>query len=118
MKQLFLFAVCFFFFAVYGKSQQNIPVSDTIKVILENYKVKVTEYVSNPGKDICGKGKHTHAAHLAILLTDAKVTVTTPDGKTQIFDVIAGTAFWSEAETHIAINSGSKIAKAYLVELK
>jgi len=35
-----------------------------------------------------------------------------------MFDVTAGTAFWSEAETHIAINSGSKIAKAYIVELK
>ncbi len=118
MKQLFLFAVCFFGFAVYGKSQQHISVSDTIKVIVENDKVKVTEYVSNPGKDICGKGKHTHAPHLSILLTDAKVTVTTLDGKTQIFDLKAGAAFWSEAETHIAINSGSKIAKAYLVELK
>jgi hypothetical protein len=118
MKQLFLFAICFFGFAVYGKSQQNIPVSDTIKVILENDKVKVTEYLSNPGKDICGKGKHTHASHLSILFTDAKATVTTPDGKTQIFDLKAGTAFWSEAETHIAINSGSKIAKAYIVELK
>ena len=118
MKQLFLFAVCFFCFAVYGKSQQNIPVSDTIKVILENDKVKVTAYVSNPEKDICGKGRHTHAPHLSILLTDAKVTVTTPDGKTQIYDLKAGATFWSEAETHIAINSGSKIAKAYLVELK
>lgn len=118
MKQLFLFTVCFIGFAVYGKSQQNIPVSDTIKVILENDKVKVTEYVSNPGKDICGKGKHTHAPHLSILLTDANVTVTTPDGNTQIFDLKAGAAFWSEAETHIAINSGSKIAKAYIVEVK
>ena len=118
MKQLFLFAVCLFCFAVYGKSQQNIPVSDTIKVILENNKLKVTEYVSNPGKDICGKGKHTHTPHLSILLTDATVTVTPLDGKTQMFDVTAGTAFWSEAETHIAINSGSKIAKAYIVELK
>ena len=118
MKRLFLFAICFFGFAVYGKSQQNIPVPDTIKVILENDKVKVTEYVSNPGKDICGKGKHTHAPHLSILLTDATVTVTPLDGKTQIVDLKAGAAFWSEAETHIAINSGSKIAKAYLVELK
>lgn len=118
MKQLFLFATCLFGFAVCGKSQQNIFVSDTIKVILENDKVKVTEYVSNPGKDICGKGKHTHAPHLSILLTDATVTVTTSDGKTQIVDVKSGTTFWSESETHIAINSGSKVAKAYLVELK
>jgi len=118
MKRVFLFAVCFFGFATYGKSQQNPPVSDTIKVILENDKVKVTEYVSNPGKDICGKGKHTHAPHLSIMLTDAKATVTAPDGKTQIFDLKAGAAFWSEAETHIAINSGSKMARAYIVELK
>ena len=118
MKQLFIFAVCFFCFAVYGKSQQNTPVSDTIRVILENDKVKVTEYVSNPGKDVCGKGKHTHGPHLSILLTDAKVTVTTADGKTQMVNVTAGTTFWSEAETHIAINSGSKVAKAYIVEVK
>jgi hypothetical protein len=118
MKQLFLFAICFLGFAVYGKSQQNIPVSDTIRVILENDKVKVTEYVSNPGKDVCGKGKHTHGPHLSILLTDAKVTVTTADGKTQMVNVKAGTTFWSEAETHIAINSGNKVAKAYIVEVK
>ena len=118
MKQLFLFAACFFGFAFYGKSQQNIPVPDTIRVILENDKIKVTEYVSNPGKDICGKGRHTHVPHLSILLTDAKVTVTTAEGKTQMVNVKAGTTFWSEAETHIAINSGSKIAKAYLVEVK
>ena len=99
MKHLFLFAMCFFGFADYGKSQQNIFVTDTIKAILENEKVKVTEYISTPGKDVCGKGMHTHVPHLSILLTDAKVTVTTPDGKTQIFDVKAGTAFWSEAET-------------------
>ena len=118
MKRLFFFAVCFFAFAFFGKSQQYVPASDTISVILENDKLKVTEYVSNPGKDVCGKGKHTHAPHLSILLTDAKVTVTTSNGKTQIFDLKAGAAFWSEAETHIAINSGDKIAKAYIVELK
>ena len=111
---MFVFALLNGFgFAVYGKTQQ-----DAIKVILENDKLKVTEYTSTPGKDVCGKGKHTHAPHLSILLTDAIVTVTTPDGKTQMFDLKAGSTFWSEAETHIAINSGSKIAKAYLVELK
>jgi hypothetical protein len=118
MKQVFSFAVCLFCFAVSGQSQQSTPVSDTIRVILENDKVKVTEYVSNPGKDICGKGKHTHAPHLSILLTDATVTVTTSEGRTQIVDVTSGTTFWSEAETHIAINSGIKVAKAYIVELK
>jgi len=82
MKQLFLFTICFFGFAVYGKTQQ-----DAIKVILENDKLKVTEYTSTPGKDVCGKGKHTHAPHLSILLTDAIVRQTTPDGKIQDFDL-------------------------------
>ena len=118
MKRLLLFAICFFGFAVYGKSQQDIRVLDTIKVILENDKLKVTEYTSTPGKDVCGKGKHTHAPHLSILLTDASVRLTTTDGKVQDFDLKAGTTFWSEADTHIAINNGSKPAKVYLIEVK
>ena len=118
MRQLFLFAICFFSFAIYGKSQQDIRVSDTIKVILENDKLKVTEYSSTPGKDICGKGKHTHAPHLSILLTDAIVRLTTSDGKIQDFDLKAGATFWSDAETHIAINNGNKPVKAYIIEVK
>ena|SRR5687767_2870826 len=118
MKQLFLFAICFFGFAVYGKGQQVIRVSDTIKVILENDKLKVTEYASTPGKDVCGKGMHTHGPHLSILLTDAIVRLTTTDGKVQDFDLKAGTTFWSEADTHIAINKGSKPVKAYIIEVK
>ncbi len=118
MKQLFLSAICLLGFTICGKSQQNSALTDTIKVILENVKVKVTEYSSAPGKDICGKGKHTHAAHLSIFLTDAKARLIMADGKTQDFDMKAGTAFWSEAETHMVINNGSKPAKVYLVEVK
>ena len=118
MKQLFLASICFFGFTIYGKCQRDIRVSDTIKVILENDKLRVTEYSSTPGKDVCGKGMHTHAPHLSILLTDAFVRQTTADGKVQDFDLKAGTTFWSEADTHIAINSGNKPAKAYLIELK
>ena len=118
MKQLFLIVIFFLGFLTYGKSQQKNFPPDTIKIILENDKLKVTEYSSTPGRDVCGEGKHTHAPHLSILLTDAKVQLTTADGKTQQFDLKAGTTFWSEAETHIAINNGSKPVKAYLIELK
>ena len=118
MKQFFLSAACIFCFSFFGKSQLTKPLADTIKVIFENNKLKMMEYVSTPGKDVCGKGQHTHVPHLSILLTDAKVTVTKPDGQSQIFDVAAGTAFWSETETHIAINSGNKTVRAYIVELK
>ncbi len=118
MKQLFLSTICLLGFVIYGKSQQNSAPIDTIKVILENDKVKVTEYVSTPGKDVCGKGKHTHPAHLSIFLTDAKARLIMANGKTQDFDMKAGTAFWSEAETHMVINNGNKSAKVYLVEVK
>ena len=117
MKQL-LIAAGFSFLAMYTKGQQVNPVQDTEKVIVDNDKMRVIEFVSNPGKDVCGKGKHTHPPHLSILLTDAKVTVTSSDGKTQVVDVPAGAAFWSPAETHIAINSGNKITRAYIVETK
>jgi hypothetical protein len=118
MKQLFLCAICVLGFAIYGKSQQSDVSLDTIKVILENDKLKVTEYSSTPLKDICGKGKHTHAPHLTIFLTDAIVRQISADGKTQNFDLKTGATFWSEADTHIAINNGNKQAKVYLVEVK
>lgn len=118
MKQLILSAICLLGFIIYGKSQQkNIPI-DTIRIILENDKIKLTEYVSTPGKDVCGKGRHTHPAHLSIFLTDAKARLIMADGKTQDFDMKAGTAFWSEAETHMVINNGNKPAKVYIVEVK
>lgn len=118
MKLLFLFAISFLGFTEYGESQQSKIISDTIKVVLENDKLKVTEYVSTPGKDVCGKGKHSHAPHLAIFLTDAITRLTVADGKMQDFDLKAGTTLWSEADTHIVINNGNKPATVYLVEVK
>jgi hypothetical protein len=118
MKQLLIAALCFLGISVCGRSQVLSNLSDTIQVILENDKVKVTEYVSTPRKDVCGKGKHTHPPHLSIFLTDAKARLIMDDGKTQDFDLKAGTAFWSDAETHMVINNGNKPAKVYLVEVK
>lgn len=118
MKRLSLIILCILGVSFSVKCQEFKISKDAIQTVLENNHLKVIEYASMPGKDICGKGRHSHPPHLSILLTDAVVTVTTEDGKTQQFDVKAGTVFWSEAETHEAINNGSKPAKAYLVELK
>jgi hypothetical protein len=118
MKQLLLSAVFFFAVSIYGKSQNFNIIKDTIQVVLENDKLKVTEYSSMPGKDVCGKGKHTHPAHLSILLTDAIVRQTTPDGKIRDFVLKSGATFWSEPGTHIAINNGNMPAKVYIVEIK
>ena len=116
MKTILALAFGVFGFSAIAKSQTISQ--DTTRVILENSKLKVTEYVSTAGKDVCGKGKHYHGAHLSILLTDAKVQVINADGKAQLFELPAGTTFWSEPETHVAINNGTKTVRAYIVELK
>ena len=118
MKRLLLSAACITCFFVYGYSQQTYTITDTVKTVLENDKLKVVEYASTPGKDACGKGMHSHAPHLTIFLTDAFVSVTTTDGKTQDFALKAGFTLWTEADTHIAINKGNKPLRAYLVEVK
>jgi hypothetical protein len=119
MKKLFivLFVVCF---AIAGKSQNQSGNSAkaAAPVILENDKVKVTEFVSAPGGDACGKGKHSHNERLVIAITDASIQLTTEDGKTQNLDLKAGTAFWGGAETHSVINTGKQPAKFYAVEVK
>ena len=118
MKHLILSAFSFFGFCIYGNGQQASVIKDTVRTVLENDKLKVVEYASSSGKDVCGKGLHSHAPHLTILLTDASIKLTTTDGKEQYFDLKAGFTLWSEAETHMAINNGSKPVKAYLIEVK
>ena len=118
MKQLILSAFCIIGLLIHGNCQQANIVTDTIKTILENDKLKVVEYASTPGKDACGKGMHSHAPHLTIFLTDALIRLTTMDGKTQDFDLKAGFTLWTEADTHMAINNGGKPVRVYLVEIK
>ena len=88
------------------------------KVILENGKLKVIEYFSNPRGDVCGLGMHYHAPHLTVALTDAKVQLIMENGESQEVEVPSGASFWSEAETHSVINSGTKPTKFILVFLK
>lgn len=119
MKKLFI-ALFVVGFALAGKSQSLSGNSEkvTAPVILENEKVKVTEFISAPGGDACGKGKHSHNERLVIAITDASIKLTTEDGKTQNLDLKAGTAFWGGAETHSVVNTGKQPAKFYAVEVK
>jgi hypothetical protein len=102
--------------SVSGYSQNQ--KSTASKIILDNEKVKVTEFESQPGKDVCGLGKHSHPAHVTVLLTEATVTVSLPNGKTMTQKLPAGTTFWSEEETHTVINSGQTVSKAQIIEYK
>ncbi len=88
------------------------------KVVFENDRVRVLEYVSRPGLGICGRGKHSHPPHLNVLLTDAKAKITTADGKTFVGENKAGDVFWEDAVTHTVENIGGTGVRAYMVELK
>lgn len=49
------------------------------KLLFENEKVRVIEYVSRLGRGACGAGKHYHPDHVTITLTPAKVKATAED---------------------------------------
>ncbi len=117
MKKVVVVVVFLAGFIINTASRNDI-INDDIKVVFENDQIKVTEYDSNPGKDVCGLGEHSHKAHLTVTLTDVKVKITSKDGKTQEAELPAGATFWSEAETHMVINIGNKPAKVLLIEPK
>ncbi len=116
MKNIFL--IGFVLISFFSLAQNAKPSAPLGKVIIDNENVKVTSLESNPGKDICGLGKHSHGAHLTVLLTDANITITTPDGKVTSQKAVAGTTFWSEPETHTVVNSGTNLVKAQIIEYK
>lgn len=106
------------------------------KIIVDNEKIRITEYTSLPGKDVCGSGMHTHTEHGNILMTDAKVNVTYPDGSTEIhvYDskskkltidkkggklvIPSDGAFWVNGETHELKNTGNSALVFFLIETK
>lgn len=88
------------------------------KLVVDNETVRVYEYESKPGKDVCGIGKHSHPAHLTVMLSDASVTVTSADGKVSTQKLKAGTTFWSDAGTHIVINNGTGDVRCQFIEIK
>ncbi len=117
MKKIYLTTMTCISFAMVANAQST-EVTMNSKVVNDNAKMKVIEFNAAPGKDVCGIGKHSHAAHLTILLTDADVTVILPDGKTISQKAPAGTAFWSETETHTVVNAGKSPVRAYIIDVK
>src|SRR3954462_5951995 len=78
--------------------------SDSHTVLLENDQVRVLKVVMKPGQKA---PMHSHPHNVAYYMTDAKVRITLPDGKTMERDIKAGSSTWSEATTHTAENIGS-----------
>jgi hypothetical protein len=91
----------------------------SFKVVLENDRLRVLEYVSRPGLAVCGSGMHSHPEHLTVVLSAGKVRIRTPDGKVVTTpETPPGLVFWSEAETHEVENVSGREMRSLVIELK
>jgi len=98
------------------RGQDVVKVSpETHKVLLENEHVRVLDVHAKPGEKV---GMHSHPASTLYYLTDGKLKVTYPDGRTEERSVKAGTAVWSEAVTHAVENIGANEFHEVHIELK
>ncbi len=85
------------------------------KVEFENEQVRVVRVSYAAGEKSV---MHEHPANVAVFLTDAQATFTTPDGKSQEASAKAGTTRWGDNEKHLPSNVGDKPFELILVELK
>ena len=87
------------------------------RVLLENSEVRVLEYSSVPGMGVCGAGVHSHPRALNILLTPARVRVTSK-GKTFVATNKEGDVWYTPPVTHEAENISGHGVRAVMVEFK
>jgi quercetin dioxygenase-like cupin family protein len=87
----------------------------THKVIFENDHVRVLDFHAKPGETVA---MHSHPASVVYYLTDAKLKITYPDGRTEERNVKAGTAFWADAVKHAVTNMGNHEFHGVHTELK
>ncbi|MGI8785729.1 MAG: cytoplasmic protein [Acidobacteriota bacterium] len=87
----------------------------TVKVLLENDRVRVLEARLKPGEK---EPMHSHPAYVGYYLSPLKVKITSPDGQSVVRERKAGEAGWSEAVIHSTENIGTSEVHALIVELK
>jgi hypothetical protein len=88
---------------------------DDVKVLVDNDRVRVLDVTHKPGVK---EPMHTHPAYVSVNLSDTKVKVTTPDGKTVEKVRKAGEVSWSEATTHAIETVGTAGSHTIVIELK
>lgn len=88
---------------------------DSHKVILDNAQVRVLAVTLKPGQKA---PMHSHPANVSYLLSDGKLRITLPDGKTMDKEPKAGTAAWGEPVTHAVENIGTSDFTQVQIELK
>lgn len=87
----------------------------TIRVTLENDRVRVLEAVLQPGDK---EQLHNHPAYVFYVLEGGTMRNHLPDGKTSDSKLEAGQVFFREPLIHWAENIGTTTVRVVLVELK
>lgn len=87
----------------------------TIRVTLENSRVRVLEAKLQPGEK---EAMHSHPAYVVYVIAGGKIRNHGADGKVSDGELETGTSFYREPLTHWAENIGTTAIHLILVELK
>jgi len=87
----------------------------TIKIKLENAKVRVLEATLKPGEK---EQMHSHPAYVIYVIEGGKVRNHSADGKTNESELKTGDVIYRDPLTHWAENIGTTTMHMILVELK
>jgi quinol monooxygenase YgiN/quercetin dioxygenase-like cupin family protein len=88
---------------------------DNYKVLLENDRVRVLEFVLRKGAK---ENFHQHPAAVTYVLAPFKIRFSFPDGTTRIREAKAGEVFYGDAVVHSPENIGDTDARGILIEMK
>jgi len=88
---------------------------ETHRILLENEHARVFDVHIKPGERV---GMHTHPAGVLYIMSDARLRISYPDGRTEERTVHAGTASWIDGVTHAVQNVGTAEFHEIHIELK
>jgi quercetin dioxygenase-like cupin family protein len=98
-RSLMLALACLMGASTHAQSSKDAVAVDPTHhhVIMDNDRVRVFEVLAKPGDK---SPMHTHPPLVAVSLAKARLRMTTPDGKSSIFDLNPGQALWMENVQH------------------
>ena len=101
---------------IVGFPQDPLPLyPENYKVLLENDRVRVLDFVLRKGAK---ENAHAHPTHVVYVITGFKVRFTLANGETALRETKDGQVLFSEPVTHASENIGDTDAHGILVELK
>jgi quercetin dioxygenase-like cupin family protein len=98
-----------------GAQDPAVVLADTVKVKLDNNRVRVMEASLPPGHK---EKMHSHPAYVIYVLAGGKVRNHAADGTTSETNFVTGDTIYREPLTHWAENIGTTTIHLIMVELK